>query len=125
VRVATFHQAVRMDRGQPLGQPGAQRAHPVRRQRPVPADRLLQRRAVDVGGDHPRRIGERVGVDHRGGVEAPDPAGGLDLAGEALTEVLGPGVHRVDQLDRDRRPLGETPRNTWPIPPAPSLPSSW
>ena len=43
----------------------------------------------------------RVGIHHRGRVESPDPPGGVDLPGEALTEMLGPGMHGMDQLDRD------------------------
>ena len=40
LQVPVYH-AMRVDRGQPLGQPGAQRAHLPGRQRSVPADRLL------------------------------------------------------------------------------------
>jgi hypothetical protein len=65
------HQPAGVDRGETLGKTRAERAHPVRRQRRAPVDVVLQRGALDERRHHPRRIGPRVGVDHRGGVEPP------------------------------------------------------
>jgi hypothetical protein len=68
--------------------------------RAVLADRLRQRRPGDVGGDHPRRVGVRIGVHHRGRVEAPDLPGRGDLAREPAAELGVVGVFGADELDR-------------------------
>jgi len=93
-----------VDRGQPLGQTGAQRPNPPRRQRPVPFHRVLQRRPVNVSGDHPRRISLRIRVDHLRGMEAPDLPRRFDLQREPLPELRGTGVRGMDHLDCDLAP---------------------
>ena len=86
--------------GEPLGQGRAELAHLGLVQRAVLADRLRQRRPGDVGGDHPRRVGVRIGVHHRGRVEAPHLPGGRDLAREPAAELGVVGVFGADELDR-------------------------
>ena len=55
-------------------------------------DRGLQRGTVNVGGNHPGRIGIGVGVDHGRRVKTPDPPRRVDLPREPLTELLAAGV---------------------------------
>ena len=95
------YQPAGTDRGQPFGQPRPQRPHLIRRQRPAPADRLLQRRPLDV-----RRLPSTA--DPRADPHPPParygtprPAPPPRPPGQTAPGTAGPGVHRVDQLDRD------------------------
>lgn len=83
-----------------LGDPGRQPAHRLGRERPALIDYFLEGGRGDIGRREPGHRRARVGVHHRGRVEAADRAGRLDLAGEADPEqlVLGElGTHRLDR----------------------------
>ncbi|PPS85587.1 hypothetical protein BZZ08_03841 [Streptomyces sp. MH60] len=102
-----------VDRHQRLGQPGGQREHRLRFERPPLGHRLLQGRSGDVAGDQPGQRRVRVGVDDRGGEGAADHPGGLDLASEAVAELRSAQQFGVHHLDRDepasRGPAEEDP----------------
>jgi len=90
------HKAAGMDRGQSLGQPRAECEYPFRGQWPAPVDVVLQQRPVDVGGGHPRRVGLRIRVDHRGSVEAAypfpwDTRSQCDAASSQVWDLTQPG----------------------------------
>ena len=89
-----------VNRCQPLSERGAKLTHRSLAQRAVPGHRLRQRRPGNVSGDHPRRVGVRIGVHHHRRVETPDLPGGLDLAREPPPELDVAGVLRPDELDR-------------------------
>ena len=97
----TVDDARLMDGGQALGQAGRQGEHRGQRQRTVLLDRVGQRRAPHVAGDQPGHDCIGVGVDHRRGKGAADPARGLDLPREPRPEVPVPGQIRPDDLDRN------------------------
>src|SRR6202035_2999219 len=61
---------------------------------------------LDERGDHPGRVGARIGVHHRRGVEAADPPRRLDLPREPLAELLAAGVPGMDNLHRDLAAAG-------------------
>ncbi|OAH14828.1 hypothetical protein STSP_18070 [Streptomyces jeddahensis] len=85
---------------QRLGDAGRQPAHRLDRQRPVLVHYLLERGRGDVGGGEPGDGGARVGVHHRGRVEAGHSPGRLHLAGEADAEQLVLCELGPDGLDR-------------------------
>ncbi len=93
-----------------LGDTGGQPAHGLRRHGTALVHYLFERGRGHIGGGEPGHGGPRVGVDHGGGVEPADGAGGLDLAREADPEelVLGElGPHRLDRHPPAGRRAGE------------------
>src|SRR5690606_20333933 len=97
-------QAAGVDRGQSLGQPGAQYHHRLDREGAVVGHGGLQAGAGDVGGGQPRWIGLGVGVHHRGRVEAPYSAGGFDFGGETSPELRIVGEFGAHHLHRHQTP---------------------
>ena len=101
LEVAVHHPA-RVDGRQRLAQPGQQRPHAGLGQRPVFADRLLQRRARYERGGQPRRMLVQPAGHDRRGVDAADRPGRGHLLGEPAQELGVPGQVRVHHLDGDR-----------------------
>ena len=61
---------------------------------------------MNVGGDHPGRIGIGVGVDNMRRVKTPDPPRCLDLPREPFTELLVVGKFGMDDFHRDLATAG-------------------
>lgn len=96
----TVHQSGTVDGLQRLGDPGRQPAHRLGRERPALIDYFLKGGRGDIGRREPGHRRARIGVHHRGRVEAADRSGRLDLPCEADPEqlVLGElGTHRLDR----------------------------
>ncbi len=96
----TVHQAGAVDGLKRLGDPCRQPAHRLGRERPALIDYFLEGGRGDIGRREPGHGRPRIGVHHRGRVEAADRAGRLHLACEADPEqlVLGElGTHRLDR----------------------------
>jgi hypothetical protein len=96
------HQALGVDAGQGLPDPGRHHEDLGRGQRTVPADVLAQRRPVDEPGGHPRHRAPHIGVHDLRGVEAVHPPDGVHLPGEAFPEVRVVRQVLVDRLHRDQ-----------------------
>jgi hypothetical protein len=94
-------EAASVDGGQSLGQRSGQVPHLELAQRAALGHGSGERRALDVGSDHPGRGRVRVGVDNRSGVEPIDGARDGDLASKTGPELrIGDQVGAQD-LDRD------------------------
>ncbi len=98
------HQALVVDRTQPLGERGAQGADHGQGQRALLAHGVSERRPRHVGGGHPGPLGVGVGVDHLCCPEPAHPARRGHLAPEPGAELGVARQVRVDQLDRDGPP---------------------
>ncbi len=96
------HQGAGVHGLQRLGQAGRQPPDREPGQRPVRADRVVQRGARHVAGRQPRRDVVRPGVDHLGRVQAVDRAGRVDLEREPPDERRVRGELGVADLDRHR-----------------------
>src|SRR5690606_21803273 len=90
-----------VDRGERRGDPHGQAVQGAAGHRPVGLDGLGQVGAGDVLGDDEERLALQAGVEHAGGGEPGDAAGGGDLPGETAPEVLVVGEVGVDQFHRD------------------------
>ncbi len=102
-------QPAAVDRGQSLGQSRPQPGHVGGGQRPAAAHHRLQGRPRDVGGDHPRRVVMRAGVDDGRGVEPSDLPGSVHLAREAAPELGVSDELGAYHLHRDRTPARRDP----------------
>jgi hypothetical protein len=89
-----------VDRGQRGGDADGQVLQAGAAHRPAVPDEFIEVRAVDELRDDEERLALELRVEHRSGAEAPDPAGRLDLAAEAVAERLVVGQVRIDHLDR-------------------------
>ncbi|GAA1104899.1 hypothetical protein GCM10009605_45210 [Nocardiopsis composta] len=90
-----------VDRGERCGDPHGQAVQGAAGHRSVGLDGLGQVGAGDVLGDDEERLALQAGVEHAGGGEPGDAAGGGDLPGETAPEVLVVGEVGVDQFHRD------------------------
>ena len=94
--------------------PSARASSAMPRSGPSCLHRVLERPARHVPGHDVRRGALHVGVEHLGDVAVPDPAHGLNLAGESLPGAWVAGHGRPENLDGDPAllPVGAKVDNT-------------
>ena len=106
------------------GDPDRERLQIGAGQRPLLAYGLCQVRPLHVLRDE---VGDRpssIRIEHRSGEHAADPPRRRDLAAEPGPELRVRGQLARMAFTATGRPPGETPRNTRPMPPWPSCPTS-
>ena len=97
-----MHDARGMDRAQTVCQPGGQPQHGTQRQRPVPADRVGQRRPGHERRRQPRHVAVQIRVEHgndegsahlaRGADPGPEPGIRGQFGPEDLYRDVGPAL---------------------------------
>ena len=97
--------------GEGSGEGGAEGPDGRLGQRAAERDRVVERRAEDVLGGQPGRLGQRVGVDDGRAVVAADDAGRVGLQPEAGAEGgVGGDAARASVFSATVRPPGERAR---------------